>query len=92
MPNLANINVTITATDNTGSGVSSAMGSLSRLGGSIGSVGNIAAGVFGGIFGYSTFNAITRGIGSVVSSAFGLNNRLAESRAAASSMINAIAD
>lgn len=92
MANLANINISITASDNTASGVNSAMSSLSRLGGGIGSIGSVAAGVFSGILGFSTFNNIARGIGTVISSAFALNNRMAESRAAASSMINAIAE
>lgn len=92
MANLANINISITASDNTGSGVNSALSNLSRLGGGIGSIGSIAAGVFGGVLGFATFNNISRGIGSVISSAFGLNNRMAESRAAATSMVNAIAE
>jgi hypothetical protein len=91
MSNLANINVTITATDSTGPGVSSAMSNLSRLGGSFGGIGQIASGVFGGILGAATFRAVTNGIGGIINSAFGLNNRLAESSAASRAIVDALA-
>lgn len=92
MANLRNINITITASDQTGGGISSALSNISRLGGGLGSVGNIATGVFGGIMGATVFRGIASGIGNVVSSAFGLNNRMAESEAAARSMVNAISE
>lgn len=92
MPNLANINVTITATDATGPAVSSAKSNLSSLGASFSSIGSIASGVFGGILGFSVFRTLASGIGNVVSSAFSLNNSLSASEAASRSMVNAIAD
>ncbi len=92
MPNLQNINVTITAQDQTGSAIASAKNNLSSLGASFGGIGSIASGVFGGILGFSTFRAITSGIGGVISSAFSLNNSLAGSAAASKSMVDAIAN
>lgn len=92
MANLRNINITITATDQTGSGISSALSNISKLNGGIGGIGSIAAGVFGGVLGAGVFTGIARGIGGVVSSAFTLNNRMAESQAAAQSMVNAMAE
>lgn len=92
MANLANINVTISAIDNTGPGVGSAMGNLSRLGGGIGSIGSIASGVFGGILGASVFRGITSGIGSIVSGALTLNSRMSQSQMAARSMVDAISE
>ncbi len=90
MPNLSNINVTITADDKTGPGIASAKSNLSSLAASFGSIGNIASGVFGGILGINVFRGITSGIGSVITSAFGLNNTLTGSRLAAQSMIETI--
>lgn len=91
MPTLSNVNIQITASDQTGSGVNSALSNVSRLGGGLSSVGTIASGVFGGILGAATFRTITSGIGRVVSSAFSLNSRMDESRRMSESMVNAIA-
>jgi len=92
MANLANINVSITAVDNTGPGINSATSNLSRLGGGIGSIGTIASGVFGGILGVNVWRTISSGIGNVVSSALTLNSRMSQSQMAAASMVDAISN
>lgn len=90
MANLSNVNITITATDQTGSGVSSALSNVSRLSGGFSSIGTIASGVFGGILGANVFTGITRGIGNIVSSAFGLNNQMQTSALMSQSMVDAM--
>lgn len=92
MANLSNVNITITATDQTGSGVSSALSNVSRLSGGFSSIGRIASGVFGGIMGAQVFSGITRGIGNVVSSAFGLNDTMRSSALMSQSMVDAMAE
>lgn len=92
MPNLSNVNITITATDNTGSGVASAIRNVGSLSSAFSSVGKIGAGVFSGILGANIFSGVSRGIGSVIGAAFGLNNRLKESELASKSMIDTISE
>ncbi len=91
MPNLSNVNVTITATDRTGPATASAINNLSRLSSKFSGIGTIASGVFGGILGARVFRGIARGIGRVVTSAFSLNSRLHASKLASESMIKTIA-
>jgi hypothetical protein len=91
MATLSNVNITITATDQTAGGVNSALGNVSRLGSGFSSVGSIAAGVFGGVLGANVFSRVVSGIGGVVSGAMGLNSRMQESSLVASAMVKSIA-